>query len=62
MTTSLLLPRVSQANVLSYVAGLDSMATYYWRIDVISGEGTHPGRVWMFRVARLAFPGAEGYG
>lgn len=38
------------------------MPTYYWRVDVISGEETFTGRVWMFRLAQLAFPGAEGYG
>lgn len=44
------------------VPGLDSIETYYWRVDVISGDETFVGRVWTFRLAHLAFPGAEGYG
>jgi len=45
------------------VTGLNSMLTYYWRIDEIDSLGNvTPGAVWMFRTRHLAFPGAEGYG
>ena len=44
------------------ISGLNSLDTYYWRVDVISACGIHVGRIWMFRLAQLAFPGAEGYG
>lgn len=54
---------VSLDQLLMYVLiDLDSMATYYWRVDVVSGDESFDGRVWMFRLAHLAFPGAEGYG
>ena len=37
--------------------------TYYWRIDEEDSEGNiYQGDTWSFRRARLAFPGAEGYG
>ncbi|KFA74063.1 hypothetical protein S40288_11001 [Stachybotrys chartarum IBT 40288] len=42
--------------------GLNTLDTYYWRVDVNSGNTTHIGRVWTFRLAQLAFPGAEGHG
>ncbi|KAL5363708.1 pectin lyase fold/virulence factor [Aspergillus floccosus] len=42
--------------------GLNKLDTFYCRVDVISGGETHTGRVFMFRLAHLAFPGAEGYG
>lgn len=38
------------------------MDTFYWRVDVVADGETYIGRVWMFRLAHLAFPGAEGYG
>ncbi|KAI9170625.1 putative pectate lyase C [Paramyrothecium foliicola] len=42
---------------------LNTFDTYYWRVDVISSCGSqYIGRVWMFRLAQLAFPGAEGHG
>lgn len=41
---------------------LNTQATYYWRIDVVAGNNTYPGRVFTFRAALLAFPDAEGYG
>lgn len=45
------------------VAGLNSLVTYYWRIDEIDSIGNATkGTVWMFRPRHLAFPGAEGYG
>lgn len=42
--------------------GLNTQDTFYWRVDVVVGYKTYVGRVFMFRGARLAFPGAEGYG
>lgn len=42
--------------------GLSSLDAYYWRVDAVSGNTTYIGRTWMFRVAQLAFPGAEGHG
>ncbi|PSN61884.1 family 1 polysaccharide lyase [Corynespora cassiicola Philippines] len=42
--------------------GLNTLDTYYWRVDVVSGNETYTGRVFTFRGAQLAFPGAEGYG
>ncbi|KAI8162604.1 putative pectate lyase C [Colletotrichum sp. SAR 10_70] len=42
--------------------GLNTFDTFYWRVDVVAGDATYTGRVFMFRVAQLAFPGAEGYG
>ncbi len=41
---------------------VNSMKTYYWRVDEIKNENTVKGNVWYFRPAHLAFPGAEGYG
>lgn len=41
---------------------IDTQSTYYWRIDVVSGNSTYTGRVFTFRAAQLAFNGAEGYG
>lgn len=41
---------------------VNTRATYYWRIDVVSGSNTYAGRVFTFRAAQLAFPDAEGYG
>ena len=41
---------------------VNTQETYYWRIDVVSGNATYAGRVFTFRAAQLAFPGAEGYG
>jgi hypothetical protein len=45
------------------LAGINSFASYYWRVDEInSTNGVTPGTVWYFRPRHLAFPGAEGYG
>lgn len=42
---------------------LYSMETYYWRVDEKDASGKiTKGKVWYFRPAQLAFPGAEGYG
>ena len=43
--------------------GLSPMKNYYWRVDEEDASGSiTQGEVWLFRPARLAFPGAEGYG
>ena len=39
-----------------------SIPTYYWRVDEVSGNGTVKGAVYSFKLNRLAFPTAEGYG
>lgn len=45
------------------VTNLTSRAVYYWRVDEVDAtNGVTRGDVWMFRIRRLAFPGAEGYG
>ncbi len=45
------------------VSGLDSHLTYYWRIDEVKEDGSvTKGEIWSFRIAQLAFLGAEGYG
>jgi hypothetical protein len=48
------------------VSGLNSLLTYYWRVDQLDiDNGTTnlvQGAVWEFRPRHLAFPGAEGYG
>ncbi|KAJ8105108.1 hypothetical protein OPT61_g10377 [Boeremia exigua] len=41
---------------------VNSQPTYFWRVDVVSGNSTNIGRVFTFRAAQLAFPDAEGYG
>lgn len=42
---------------------LHSRHTYFWRVDSLTADGTiRKGTVWSFRVRRLAFPTAEGYG
>ena len=44
---------------------LDPFATYFWRVDSVSRTDPRvvtTGHVWRFKVRRLAFPGAEGYG
>ncbi|MDP4177305.1 MAG: cellulose binding domain-containing protein [Bacillota bacterium] len=43
--------------------GLSAMDTYYWRVDEIDANGVvTKGAVLSFRIAHIAFPGAEGYG
>ena len=45
------------------VSGLSPLKDYYWRVDEEDASGNvTEGEVWLFRPARLAFPGAEGYG
>ncbi len=42
---------------------LDSQETYFWRIDTVKSDGSiTKGYLWRFRVRRLTFPTAEGYG
>ncbi len=43
----------------------DPFANYFWRVDEVDRDDAGvvtEGAVWRFRVRRLAFPGAEGYG
>ena len=45
------------------VNGLSPLQKYYWRVDEEDASGNiTQGEVWQFQPARLAFPGAEGYG
>ena len=48
----------------SYVLdnSFSSIPTYYWRVDTVTDTGTVRGAVYSFKVRRLAFPTAEGYG
>ena len=42
---------------------LSPLNIYYWRIDEVDASGTvTKGDVWRFRIGRIAFDGAEGYG
>ncbi|MFL9830159.1 T9SS C-terminal target domain-containing protein [Flavobacterium sp. ST-87] len=44
-------------------ASLSNLNTYYWRIDEIdANKELTKGKVWFFKPAQIAFPGAEGYG
>ena len=53
----------SQAGTNYVVTNLNSLLTYYWRVDEINAtNGVAKGDVWLFRKRHLAFPGAEGYG
>lgn len=45
-----------------FLLDLNVFDTYYWRVDVVTSCGLKIGRVFTFRAAHLAFPGAEGYG
>lgn len=57
---------VSGATNSLTVTNLNSMLTYYWRVDQLDvdngGTNLVAGPVWEFRTRHLAFPGAEGYG
>lgn len=45
------------------VNGIYGLFDYFWRVDEVDANGiVTQGEVWKFRVARLAFDGAEGYG
>lgn len=40
-----------------------ALNSYFWRVDEVFSDGTvGKGNVWKFRIGRLAFVGAEGYG
>ncbi len=53
----------NQSDNVYTATNLDTHLTYYWRIDEVKEDGTTTmGNVWNFRIAQLAFPGAEGYG
>ncbi|WP_207720122.1 pectate lyase family protein [Flavobacterium undicola] len=44
-------------------ASLSNLKSYYWRVDEIdSNKEVTKGKVWFFKPAQIAFPGAEGYG
>jgi fibronectin type 3 domain-containing protein len=59
-------PAVAGALNTFDVTNLNSLLTYYWRVDqldVVNGATNLAlGPVWEFRTRHLAFPGAEGYG
>ena len=45
------------------VQGATPLSFYFWRVDEIDSKGnTTKGNVWRFRIGRLAFKNAEGYG
>ncbi|KAH9870914.1 hypothetical protein J1614_006486 [Plenodomus biglobosus] len=44
------------------LSDINTQDTFYWRVDVVAEGKVYQGRVFMFRSAQLAFPGAEGYG
>jgi hypothetical protein len=53
----------TQTSTNYLLTGINSFATYYWRVDEInSTNGVTQGNLWYFRPRHLAFPGAEGYG
>ena len=52
----------NQAGASYPVSNINSLLTYYWRVDEISAAGTAKGNLWYFRSRHVAFPGAEGYG
>ncbi|KAH8886138.1 pectate lyase [Thozetella sp. PMI_491] len=52
----------AQVDTEAVFTGLNAFDTYYWRVDVVDGCHLNIGNVFKFRVAQLAFPGAEGYG
>lgn len=58
------LQEVQNTSAESYMAtGLSPLNTYYWRVDEIPASGDPVlGEVYSFRINRLAFPGAEGFG
>lgn len=42
---------------------LNNLKSYYWRVDEIdANKEVTKGKVWFFKPAQIAFPGAEGYG
>jgi hypothetical protein len=52
-----------KADTTYQISGLNSMLTYFWRVDELGASNTLvKGNIWRFRPAQLAFPEAEGYG
>ncbi len=58
------LQEVQNTTAETYTAtGLSCLNTYYWRVDEVPAAGEPVvGEVCSFRINRLAFPGAEGFG
>ncbi len=53
----------NQTSASFLAENLNSLATYFWRIDEVNaGNQVTKGDLWQFRPRHLAFPGAEGYG
>lgn len=45
------------------IDGASPLNTYFWRVDEVDANGVvTKGDVWRFRIGRVAFDGAEGYG
>lgn len=45
------------------ISGATPLNTYFWRVDEVDANGVvTKGDVWRFRIGRVAFDGAEGYG
>lgn len=45
------------------ISGTTPLNTYFWRVDEVDANGVvTKGDVWRFRIGRVAFDGAEGYG
>lgn len=45
------------------ISGATPLNTYFWRVDEVDANGVvTKGDVWCFRIGRVAFDGAEGYG
>lgn len=53
----------TQAITNRLVTNLSSHLDYFWRVDEVdASSGVTKGDLWKFRIRRVAFPGAEGYG
>ncbi|MBN1758380.1 MAG: hypothetical protein JW863_08695, partial [Chitinispirillaceae bacterium] len=52
----------NQSGTKYTLTGLTSFKTCWWRVDEKSGDSVTKGDVLPFRIRRLAFPTAEGYG
>ena len=52
-----------QADTLYEASAGSVLSDYFWRVDEVDASGTViTGDVWRFRIGRVAFEGAEGYG
>lgn len=61
--SAMVLKSSQQAGTTFTFSELTTVPIYYWRVDAVDAAGNvFQGRVWKFRLAQLAFPGAEGYG